>query len=224
MQEAGTANPIEDILELFIDYSSEKARSGLDVLSGWNGFFLVGCGIGFIVCIALTVAGMLLKQHSRVLQDFISFFLWLGIMSYAALVYQLANIAVRLFTQPVASFLRMRIHPVKRDYELLSRLRDFPTTDLRFVRARLQNEAEQLRGRIGILVGAIDKIGIVPLVAGGIVSGWKFAHDANPKPGYLEICVAGLGLFYLLGVNLTLASHRIDQFAQLLELAIPDQE
>lgn len=105
------------------------------------------------------------------------------------------------------------------DYARLSLTGGISSEELKFLAKRLQLNAEHLRSRVGLLVGTIDKVGVVPLAAGSLYTLWKLRQETHIEASYLITGLATLTLLYLAAMVLTLRSHRIDQCAQMLELA-----
>jgi hypothetical protein len=213
----------QEIFSLLAEHTGTKSSGAASIFSGWDGGIFAVFGSSFLLCLIFAIVAALDRSSVRVLWILFLIFLSLGILSYLVLLTHSVFIWLKLMGRPVASFLVAHTKPITRDYNLVAKLRGFPGTELKFVSARLHLEADHLRGRLGILIGALDKVGIIPLVAGGVGSFWKFRQD-NPqfKPSYLEICLSGLGLFYFMGMVITITSHRIDELAQITESAISD--
>jgi hypothetical protein len=56
---------------------------------------------------------------------------------------------------------------------------------LEYAAERLVLEAEQLRSRLGMLIGVVDKVGIIPMTVGTVISSYKFVAEANVRPSYI---------------------------------------
>lgn len=102
-----------------------------------------------------------------------------------------------------------------------------PTEALEFAKNRLRSEAEHLRVRVAVLVGALDKLGLVPLFASALLTIWNVHEalsqhgNALPVPIPVLYTIAGcLLFFYLASLGLISASHRIDELTQILELGL----
>jgi hypothetical protein len=104
---------------------------------------------------------------------------------------------MRAFLRPIRSILSAQSNRAKSDYELLLLLRQYPAPLMKYVAARLNMAIEHVRGRISIMAGSIDKVGIIPLVIGWMFSGEKFIHAANVERTYILIATTAFGLFYL---------------------------
>jgi hypothetical protein len=76
-----------------------------------------------------------------------------------------------------------------------------------------------MRGRIGVIAGAIDKVGIIPLAAGWLFSWSKFLQDAHVQSTSVDTYVAGLGVLYFLSIVMIATSYRLDDLAQVTEFA-----
>jgi hypothetical protein len=128
---------------------------------------------------------------------------------------------LREISQPLST---VRNPAIQVDYLRISQLRTFPVKELEYLSQRLQLEAEQLRSQFGLFVGAIDKVGIIPLVVGSAYTFWKWKHDAGLGSNFITVGLAGLISSYLFGMFLTVKSHRVDVCAQLLKLATSKDE
>ncbi|MBB6144306.1 hypothetical protein HNQ77_002258 [Silvibacterium bohemicum] len=105
------------------------------------------------------------------------------------------------------------------DVRLISVCRTLSTDELSFLSKRIQLNADQLRSRIGFLIGPVDKVGTVPLAIGTIWALLKAPEVTQAKTPVTIIVLFGLVLFYLTALLFTMRSHRIDECAQVLELA-----
>ncbi len=202
---SGTWNP----LKLF-------SRFDLFLMGGSLSLFVLSMVLGFVEKYKLSVS------RAWTYVGLIS--LLLALLGAVTLTLRTTFGALKIFIKPLNWFLQIRQIQVSRDYELMKGLRGFSPSALRFVRGRLTLEAEHLRGRIAMLVGAIDKLGILPLLAGGLVSAVDFMAKTKVKMSWLEIALGGYGIIYLIGMQLVSVSHRIDELSQLVECAIAPEE
>jgi hypothetical protein len=94
------------------------------------------------------------------------------------------------------------------------------TDEIDFLSKRIRLNAEHLRSRIAFLVGPVDKTGAVPLAVGLIWALLKAQDVTQAQKPLVIIVLSGLTLLYLVAMLLTMRSHRIDECAQVLELAV----
>lgn len=84
---------------------------------------------------------------------------------------------------------------------------------LDYARDRLTQVVEQMRFRVGFMIGAIEKIGIFP----SAIAGYFYAKEILEKPTYsssgLEWLFGVLVAFYLMAAVFMTASQRIERLA-----------
>lgn len=124
--------------------------------------------------------------------------LGIGELGYLVMSALIAWSTLKEISKPLST---VRGSAIQLDYLRLSQLRTFPIKDLEYLGERLQLEAEQLRSRLGLMVGAIDKVGIIPLVVGSMYTAWKLVHEAGLQGSFITIGLALLTLFYLMGMD-----------------------
>lgn len=132
--------------------------------------------------------------------------------------------AAKFFLHPVQSLLTAQVKHAQSDHELLRRLREYPIPILEYVGRRLNMEVQHLRGRITMTTGAIDKVGVIPLLVGLISSGGWTSSTQNATKADIVTATAGFGLVYMLSVITMLASNRIEELVQLIEFALQDSK
>ena len=208
------------MLERLAEHSSVQYGIKHAFSFGRSGYFLLGSGGFFVIALILTVLTKFLVGSSTVFQILILSSLLLAILS--STVFQVWTIlrSLNSVLQPVASFLRSGKMRMGKDYQFSKELSKSPEPLIKYLGARLHMEAEHLRGRIGLLAGAIDKVGIIPLAGSLAFSLARFMKDADLRVTiYWEMGIAALGLLYILSIIMVAASHRIDELAQLTEFA-----
>lgn len=114
---------------------------------------------------------------------------------------------------------QVRINVIQLDSQRLQQLHAFTNEELRYVAERLQLEAEHMRSRLGLLLGTIDKVGIIPLIVGSAYGVWKLVHEASLSLTGVMAVLAGLTLFYLVGMVVFIKGHRLDELAQVANFA-----
>jgi hypothetical protein len=208
---------MEELLKLMIEEWGAKSETKYSRTT--DGRILIAS----MTCLVLSIGFAFLSKYSRIPRVHVATacYILLGLGQLGCIVLTIRNViaAVKLFPQP---FLSARGSDIKRDYALLERLREYPAPVLEYAAERLVLEADQLRSRLGMLIGVVDKVGIIPMTVGTVVSSYKFVAEANVRPSYIAIAAATVGVAYLFGMLLTGTSHRVDQLAQLTKLALPE--
>lgn len=106
------------------------------------------------------------------------------------------------------------------DIDRISSLaRDFERHHLEYARDRLTLIADQLRSRISFLVGAIEKVGILPLAVTGYLSAEKILSDSKLTSSGVECAFGALIALYLMAVHLLLVSQRLDRLVLIVRHA-----
>lgn len=106
------------------------------------------------------------------------------------------------------------------DIDRISSLaRDFERHHLEYARDRLTLIADQLRSRISFLVGAIEKVGILPLAVTGYLSAEKILSDSKLTSSGVECAFGALIALYLMAIHLLLVSQRLDRLVLIVRHA-----
>ena len=87
---------------------------------------------------------------------------------------------------------------------------------------RLTLVATQLRARIALLIGALDKVGLIPVVIGAYFPLRALFREQPPTPSELNWIIAtaaGLGILYLLAFSLLAWLQRLDEACVVLKHA-----
>lgn len=111
------------------------------------------------------------------------------------------------------------------DIDRISSLaREFDKHHLEYARDRLGLISDQLRHRISFLVGALDKVGIIPLAFTGYVSAKKILADPRITSPGIEWAFGVLIALYLIAVHLLLVSQQLDRLVLIVKHAANKKE
>jgi hypothetical protein len=215
MQSTQESRQIAEILDLLCTEPARHRNSKSQLPRFFKIFLivLIASAVGSVVVVAVAKFGWMPRAEAIGWSYGL-----LGFSELSALMMSL-SIAWSFPREMNQSLARVRSSTLQIDHLLISRLRSFPSQDLEYLSERLQLEAEQLRSRVGLAVGALDKVGIIPLLAGSAYTLWKFHLEANFRHIYINIGLAFLTSFYGMGLWLFPKSYRADQHAQLLKSA-----
>lgn len=109
----------------------------------------------------------------------------------------------------------------KNDIELINQLANLcEKRHLSYARSNYVLMAKQLRERIAILVGAIEKVGVLPLAITGYFSFVKLRKEALIGIGGIEWILVGILIFYLFAVRMTATAQWMERIAEIYEHAI----
>ena len=106
---------------------------------------------------------------------------------------------------------------------LITRLgHTYEPRELTYTLDRLTLVAAQLRTRIAVLVGALDKVGLIPLAIGAYFPLRALFREQPSTPAELQWIIgmaAGLGLIYLMAFGLLRWVQRLDEVCMVLKHA-----
>ena len=94
----------------------------------------------------------------------------------------------------------------------------FSRQDILFARDYLKSVAAHLRSRISLIVGALDKVGVLPLAVSAAITLLKLKEAGTVT----VVWVAGtavLAFFYMLSVHMLDAAYTVERFVVLLDHA-----
>lgn len=155
---------------------------------------------------------------------------WLGYTSLISLVIAMAGSAIYQLAV-VFPMLKMLRHSEQslstpaterfnNDIDRISSLaRDFEKHHLEYARDRLSLIADQLRNRISFLVGAIEKVGILPLAVTGYLSAEKVLADPKLASSGIEWAFGALIALYLMAIHLLVVSQQLDRLVLIVRHA-----
>ena len=94
----------------------------------------------------------------------------------SALLYQLSFVfgAFKILKEPTRHFLEPVTRSSAKDYDLALSLLRFDKAQLEYAKNRLLLECEQIKSRVNLLVGAIDKVGILPVAVTWFLAAYKY--------------------------------------------------
>lgn len=107
------------------------------------------------------------------------------------------------------------------DMDLISGLsRDFSPQHLHYAREKFSLMANQLRSRIALLVGAIDKVGVVPIAVAAYISGARAIKDGLPVFTGVEWILVALICLYLFALRMCAVAQWLDLISLLYAEAL----
>ncbi len=91
---------------------------------------------------------------------------------------------------------------------------------LNFARANFVLMAKQLRERIGILVGALEKVGLIPLATTAYFAFIKFQREGVEPFSGIDWVFAAFAFLYILAVRMTGTAQWMEKISEIYEQAI----
>jgi len=109
-------------------------------------------------------------------------------------------------------------------FDAINKIRNVYTYEqIAFAQGYMSAVAAQARARLSLFVGALDKVGIIPLVASMAVTVAKFSEDGK-LPLLWCTAAAVAGVIYLFALRLTDVAFTLERFAFILGHAMPRPE
>nr|WP_147299306.1 hypothetical protein [Cupriavidus taiwanensis] len=109
-------------------------------------------------------------------------------------------------------------------YEAIGKIRTaYSRKQIVFAQGYVADVAAQARGRLSFFVGALEKVGVIPLLASTAVALANFSKD-GAVPLLWCTAAAVAGLFYLLAMRLVDIAFMLERFALILKHATAEQD
>jgi hypothetical protein len=124
----------------------------------------------------------------------------------------------RTIKNPIRSFFNDNRHRRNGIITLSNVLSRYSKEDLEFVLSITKLESQHLKSRIGLLVGSLESVGIVPLIVTTIISGYSlFADEKIP---YITWAAYGLLSLYVILFPYNLLIHKLEVIILSIENSI----
>ena len=181
--------------------------------------------ISFIGSIGALALGMLTGIFFRYLHT--EWLGWTALVSVSAaavgaMTYQIAQLIPELMKlrNPEREISNPLVSTFNSDMDLIHQLAtSFEHHHLSYAKVMYTNMARQMRERIGLLVGALDKIGIIPVAVTTYLSYAKAVKDGLNFGPYEWIGIAFICL-YLLAIRMASAAQWMEHIAELYAHAL----
>lgn len=109
-------------------------------------------------------------------------------------------------------------------YEAITKLRATYTPDqMSFVQDYVSAVSAQLRSRLGYAIGALDKVGLIPLIGSVAVTLAKFFQDGQ-LPFIWSVAAVVAGIFYVIALRFIGVTYTLDRLAVILKHAAKQRE
>lgn len=140
----------------------------------------------------------------------------LALSQITASLYQLATVvpAIRMFGDPAKTIAAPAQQHFNADIQTITDLaRMHEQHELDYARDRLAQVIEQLRYRLGFMIGAVEKVGVFPAA----IAGYLHAKEILTTPAFassgIEWVFAALVAFYIMATVFMTASQRLERLA-----------
>lgn len=177
--------------------------------------------IGSIVFIATGIVGGLCFRYTR-----IEWLGWLALISIVsssvlAVAYHVAQLIPEIgkLKNPEREASNPLVEEFNTDMDLIYQLSTaFEPQHLSYARVMYSNMAKHIRERIGLLVGALDKVGIVPVTVTTYLSYAKAINNGISFGPYQWVGISFVCL-YLLAIRMTTTAQWMEHIAELYDHA-----
>ena len=144
----------------------------------------------------------------------------------SALLYQFSFIfeGFKILKEPTRHFLEPVTKSSAKDYDLALSLSRFDKSQLEYAKSRLLLECEQMKSRVSILVGAIDKVGIVPVAVTWVLAAYKYFDKGALVFSEVDWLVYGLMGVYIVAVPILFFIHKLQRYILVVETTLNIKE
>lgn len=179
-------------------------------------FWLMVDSLGLGLLIALSTK-IFISENQKLFS-----LLFVVLSQVLSLVYQLSIIfqSVRVLKAPTRHFLEPVTASAAKDYQLAYNMQRFNLSQLNYALARLRLEVAQIRSRVGILIGAVEKVGIVPVALTTAFSAYGYFADGKIAFEQVDWVVYALMGLYVSVLPVLFFSHKLDRYALVVDTAI----
>ena len=193
----------------------EKGKAYLNPFQKWT-FWLMFVFFGLAIIVALST-----KIEIYDWQKPTALILAL-LAQITGLLYQLSFVfeAFNIFKAPARHFLEPVTESSVRDFELAESFSRFTESQLYYAKERLSLESTHMRSRVSLLVGALDKVGIIPVLVAWILASYKYIADGSIVFEQIDWLVYGLLGLYLVTLPILFFVHKLERYLLLVNTAI----
>jgi len=126
-----------------------------------------------------------------------------------------------MLTEPMKIILDNAENTARVDESVVPELRTFSLEQLEFVCLAIKSERFFLERRLSIIVGPIEKIGVIP---GLLAAGVSFFNMNTGQPYWITVFACLVPVFYLIGIAATFLIMRLDRNVRLIELIVEQKK
>lgn len=126
-----------------------------------------------------------------------------------------------MLTEPMKIILDNAENTARVDESVVPELRTFSLEQLEFVCLAIKSERFFLERRLSIIVGPIEKIGVMP---GLLAAGVSFFNMNTGQSYWITVFACLVPIFYLIGVAANFLIMRLDRNVRLIELIVEQKK
>ena len=172
----------------------------------------------FFIALVIAISTNFIDHHN--IQKLVAIGL-VALSQLSALLFQLSFVfsGFRILKEPIRLILKPLTKLAVRDYELALSMSRFDISQLNYAKSRLALESKHMKSRVNILVGAIDKVGILPVVVTWVFSAYKYFHDNKLQFSEVDWLVYGLMGIYIVAILAFFFTHKIERYILVIDTA-----
>lgn len=151
---------------------------------------------------------------------------FVALSQISALLYQLSFVfgAFKILKEPTRHFLEPVTRSSAKDYDLALSLLRFDKAQLEYAKNRLLLECEQIKSRVNLLVGAIDKVGILPVAVTWFLAAYKYFDKGELDFSEVDWLVYVLMGIYIVAVPILFFIHKLQRYILVIETTLNIKE
>jgi hypothetical protein len=209
---------LESIFQEIWEHDEKQKEKGK---ANFNPFQKLTLGLSFLFfCIALIVALSTKISTSELQKPVALVFTFLS--QTTGILYQLSFIfeASKIFKKPTRHFLRPIAKSSAVDFELAESFHKFTEQQLHYAKERISLERSHMKARVGMLVGALEKVGIIPVLVTWILASYKYIANGTitfDKIDWLVYLLLGL---YVVMLPILSFAHKLERYLLLVNTAL----
>lgn len=101
----------------------------------------------------------------------------------------------------------------------IDRLSKLKKHELDLIRDSLELTIKHVRSKVGMIVGAVETVGVIPAIGGSIVALHQF-QVSQPWFSYIEWAVVSVTILYAGAVFVASRTHKLERYALLARIAL----
>lgn len=209
---------LESIFQEIWEHDSSANGRGKAWLNGFQKWTFI-LMFGFFTCaglIALTSKFNPAQWHKPVALLFVLGTLLTGFLYQLSLVFT----ALRIFKAPARHFLEPVTASAAKDFQLANSFTRFGQAELLYAKNRLGMESTHMRARTAILVGALEKVGIFPVLIAWVLASYKYLADGTVAFEQIDWIAYGLLGLYIATLPALFFVHKLERYTLLIDTAL----
>lgn len=193
----------------------EKGKAYLNPFQKWM-FWLMFIFFCIAILVALSTKVQVFSWQKPVALILVLLAQITGIFYQLSFVFE----AFKIFKTPTRHFLEPITESAVRDFNLAESFSRFSESQLYYAKERLSLESAHMKSRVNLLVGALDKVGIVPVLVAWLMASYKYIANGTIAFEQIDWLVYGLLGLYLVMLPILFFAHKLERYLLLVNTAL----